>query len=45
MSCTVSHAWQIVELKPDGQNIPVTASNRMEYIHLVSDYMLNKQVS
>lgn len=36
--------FQTQELKPDGRNIMVTAANRMEYIHLVSDYMLNKQV-
>lgn len=32
------------ELKPNGSNIPVTSSNRIEYIHLVADYKLNKQI-
>jgi len=32
------------ELKPNGSNIPVTNGNRIEYIHLMSDYKLNKQV-
>lgn len=34
-----------MELKQDGANIPVTSANAIEYIHLVSDYKLNKQVS
>ena len=32
------------ELKLNGSNIPVTNSNKIEYIHLMSDYKLNKQV-
>lgn len=35
---------RIEELKPDGSNIPVTAENRIEYIHLVADYKLNRQI-
>ena len=35
---------QIVELKPGGSNIQVNASNRIEYIHLMANYRLNKQV-
>lgn len=35
---------QIVELKPGGKNIQVNAENRIEYIHLMADYRLNKQV-
>jgi len=31
-------------LKPDGDNIAVTNENRIEYIHLVADYKLNKQI-
>jgi len=31
-------------LKPDGDNITVTNENRIEYIHLVADYKLNKQI-
>lgn len=36
---------EIVELKPNGKNIPVTSQNRIEYIHLMADYRLNKQVT
>ncbi|XP_066601185.1 ubiquitin-protein ligase E3C [Prorops nasuta] len=32
------------ELKPNGANIPVTNHNRIEYIHLMADYKLNKQI-
>ncbi|KAJ6225362.1 hypothetical protein RDWZM_003907 [Blomia tropicalis] len=32
------------ELKPNGTNIAVTNINRIEYIHLMSDYKLNKQI-
>ena len=35
---------QVIELKPNGAKIPVTAQNRIEYIHLMADYRLNKQV-
>lgn len=35
---------EVVELKPGGANVPVTAQNRIEYIHLMADYRLNKQV-
>ncbi|XP_069702572.1 ubiquitin-protein ligase E3C isoform X1 [Periplaneta americana] len=35
---------RVDELKPGGSNIPVTASNRIEYIHLMADYKLNKQI-
>ncbi|KAJ9576987.1 hypothetical protein L9F63_006424 [Diploptera punctata] len=35
---------RVDELKPGGANIPVTASNRIEYIHLMADYKLNKQI-
>ncbi|XP_075215548.1 ubiquitin-protein ligase E3C [Lycorma delicatula] len=34
----------VEELKPNGNNIPVTSSNRIEYIHLVADYKLNRQI-
>lgn len=33
-----------VELVPNGAEIPVTNSNRIEYIYLTSNYRLNKQV-
>ena len=32
------------ELKPNGANIAVTDSNRIEYIHRMADHKLNKQV-
>lgn len=35
---------KVEELKPNGANIPVTAANRIEYIHLMADYRLNKQI-
>ncbi|PSN48070.1 hypothetical protein C0J52_03451 [Blattella germanica] len=35
---------RVDELKSGGSNIPVTASNRIEYIHLMADYKLNKQI-
>lgn len=35
---------KIIELKPNGAEIPVTALNRIEYIHLMADYILNKQI-
>lgn len=34
----------IEELKPNGSNTPVTNQNKIEYIHLMADYKLNKQV-
>ncbi|KAK6340486.1 hypothetical protein TWF730_002236 [Orbilia blumenaviensis] len=33
----------LVDLKPGGSHIPVTSSNRLEYIHLVSKYKLAVQ--
>ncbi|UYV62886.1 hypothetical protein LAZ67_2002246 [Cordylochernes scorpioides] len=35
---------KLVELKPGGANIPVTEDNRIEYIHLMADYKLNRQI-
>lgn len=35
---------RVDELKPSGANIPVTNHNRIEYIHLMADYKLNKQI-
>ncbi|XP_055923583.1 ubiquitin-protein ligase E3C [Eupeodes corollae] len=35
---------QVQDLKPNGQSIPVTSSNRIEYIQLIADYKLNKQI-
>ena len=31
-------------LKADGDDIAVTNENRIEYIHLVADHKLNKQI-
>ena len=31
-------------LKPEGDTIPVTSDNRIEYIHLVADFKLNRQI-
>jgi ubiquitin-protein ligase E3 C len=31
-------------LKPDGDQVAVTNENRIEYIHLVADYKLNRQI-
>ncbi|XP_067931965.1 ubiquitin-protein ligase E3C-like [Watersipora subatra] len=33
-----------VELKPGGEHIVVNNSNRIEYVHLMADYKLNKQI-
>lgn len=33
-----------IELIPNGRNIPVTASNRIEYIHRLAHYRMNKQI-
>ena len=35
---------KVVPLKVDGDEIPVTNENRIEYIHLVADFKLNKQI-
>ena len=33
-----------VELAPRGHDTPVTADNRLAYIHRVADYRLNRQI-
>uniref|UniRef100_A0A0X3PXT9 HECT-type E3 ubiquitin transferase n=1 Tax=Schistocephalus solidus TaxID=70667 RepID=A0A0X3PXT9_SCHSO len=35
---------KVVELKPGGGSIPVTEATRVEYIHLVANYKLNRQI-
>jgi ubiquitin-protein ligase E3 C len=35
---------KVVELKPGGKDITVTNDNKIEYIHLMADYKLNKQI-
>lgn len=32
------------DLKPNGSNVPVTSANRLEYIQLMADFKLNKQI-
>jgi len=34
-----------IELKPGGTDIFVNDDNKIEYIHLVADYKLNKQIN
>ncbi|RUS15775.1 hypothetical protein BC937DRAFT_92006, partial [Endogone sp. FLAS-F59071] len=34
----------IIDLIPNGRNIPVTNANRIRYIHLMADYRLNTQI-
>jgi len=33
-----------VELRPGGADIPVTNENKLQYVHAVADYKLNRQV-
>ena len=33
------------ELRPGGENIPVTASNYLQYVHCVANYKLNTQIA
>ncbi|CAG5130999.1 unnamed protein product [Candidula unifasciata] len=35
---------KVEELKPGGRNIQVTHANKIEYIHLMADYRINKQI-
>lgn len=35
---------KIIELKPDGENIPVTEENKQEYVKLIVEYRLIKSV-
>jgi len=36
--------YRIEELKPGGKEISVSESNKIEYIHLVADFKLNRQI-
>ncbi|XP_065905816.1 ubiquitin-protein ligase E3C-like isoform X2 [Dysidea avara] len=36
---------QTIDLKPNGSALPVTDDNKFEYIHLVANYRLNRQLS
>ena len=40
-----SFVLQVVELVPDGANIPVTADNKIEYIFRMADFKLNKEIA
>ncbi|KAJ6615220.1 hypothetical protein B0H10DRAFT_2164909 [Mycena sp. CBHHK59/15] len=35
---------QTIELLPDGNNIPVTKENRLQYIYLISHFRLSRQI-
>ncbi|CAH8622483.1 unnamed protein product [Schistosoma guineensis] len=35
---------ETIELKPGGKHIPVTEENRVEYVHLIANYKLNKMI-
>ncbi|CAL1546585.1 unnamed protein product [Lymnaea stagnalis] len=35
---------KVEELKPGGRSIQVTDANKIEYIHLMADYRINKQI-
>ena len=37
-------ATSVHDLKQNGSEIAVTEDNRIEYMHLVADYKLNKQI-
>ncbi|XP_051152386.1 E3 ubiquitin-protein ligase UPL7 [Andrographis paniculata] len=34
----------VIELKPGGRNIPVTNENKLQYVHAMADYKLNRQI-
>ncbi|KAL0344726.1 UNVERIFIED_CONTAM: E3 ubiquitin-protein ligase UPL7 [Sesamum radiatum] len=34
----------VVELKPGGKNISVTNENKLQYVHAMADYKLNRQI-
>ncbi|KAG2686438.1 hypothetical protein I3843_09G006100 [Carya illinoinensis] len=34
----------VVELKPGGKDISVTNENKMQYVHAIADYKLNRQI-
>ncbi|KAK7206079.1 hypothetical protein BZA70DRAFT_275641 [Myxozyma melibiosi] len=45
LNFTITNASsQTVELIRNGANVPVTNSNRLQYIHAVADYKLNKEL-
>lgn len=34
----------VIELKPGGKDVSVTNDNKMQYVHAMADYKLNRQV-
>ncbi|XP_050380357.1 E3 ubiquitin-protein ligase UPL7 [Argentina anserina] len=34
----------VIELKPGGKDVTVTSKNKMQYIHAIADYKLNRQM-
>ena len=42
--CLCAYVLQVLELKENGANIPVTRENCVEYIHLVANYKMNGQI-
>ena len=44
VSDSVLGETKTIELKPNGSSIQVTKSNLIEYIHLMADYRLNRQI-
>uniref|UniRef100_A0A131YMP7 HECT-type E3 ubiquitin transferase n=1 Tax=Rhipicephalus appendiculatus TaxID=34631 RepID=A0A131YMP7_RHIAP len=43
MTCQLGNSI-VEELKPNGAAIPVTSANRIEYMHLLADHLLNAQL-
>ncbi|CAI9097863.1 OLC1v1034376C1 [Oldenlandia corymbosa var. corymbosa] len=35
---------QVIELKPGGKDVAVTNENKLQYIHAIADYKLNRQI-
>lgn len=42
--CDYLGETEVVELKPDGANIPVNSSNWIEYVSAMTDFKLNRQI-
>lgn len=36
--------WIVVELRPGGKDVAVTNENKLQYVHAMADYKLNRQV-
>lgn len=35
----------VIELKPGGKDVSVTNENKLQYVHAIADFKLNRQVS